>query len=1048
MKYLQAFFKLGTLRLIGAFALLAAQQSTHAALTVTMASSVSVKRGDVIVVPATIQNTGASTVYVNGDAITAALNSAGITLPAYDLFADDSPFAKNAPLTLNAGQQWTGNLFKLTIGIDSPTQTYGVTFSVKGGSTSTQFTSIGSGTIALTVNDDPPTGPPSVPTGLTGTVPSISQINLSWFDTAGDADSFSVERSADGGTSWNVLGVVLSNQFTFTDSTAQVSGSYKYRVRAHNNLSGGAYSAYSNLFSVVTFGGGGGGGTGDGLTGNYYNDANGNHYVGPPVLVRIDPKVDFVWGVGVTPGPGVGTNGEYFSVRWVGFVQPQYTETYTFYTNTDDGAALWVNGQQLVNDPTSHGATEFSGSIQLTAGQFYTIEMDYFQGSGGAEAHLSWSSPSVPKQIIPQARLNSSAGASAPTGLTAVPASASQINLSWSASLGNPAGYILQRKLGPNGVYSTVAYVGGNTLAFQDTQLASAVNYVYRIQATNSGYSTEASAVTLGPPLAPTSLTATAASPTQVNLTWGDLSGGAATYLVERSSNGGASWTQIQSVAASTLSYSDTTATANTTYKYRVRTVNSYLGGSYSAYTNIYTVVTPASSPNGDGLLGTYYSDSGSHLTGTPALTRIDPTINFAYNPGTPGYGNGTNISVRWTGSLVAQYSETYTFYTESDDGVRLYIDGNLIVTNWTDHGVTENTGTAPLVAGQTYSIQLEFYQGGGPGAIQLLWSSASTPKQIIPQSQLYSGTGLSTPGNFQAAAVSTTRIDLSWTSASTNAQGFVIQRQDGPGAAFQQVATIGLAPTTFQDAGLNPGTQYAYKIRSFNTGGNSGVAIVTTATLADPPTGLAVTPATGKANLSWVPPVYIGNSSDLTFNIYRGDTSGGETKVANGIAGNGYTDSGLQDGHTYYYKVDATDLGGEGALSTEVSLAPHYVLSDFFSQYAVGDLLADPSGDGVTNLMAYALNLNPLHSNAANLPVGQIANGYLTLTFTQRTLATDVTYTVQVSTDLANWYSGAGHVTLVSVTPIDANTQQVKVKANDSVSSGLPQFIRLQVRH
>lgn len=1054
MKCFHAFFKSSPVCLIGTFALLLAQQSAHGALTVTMASSVSAKRGDAIVVQGTIQNTGATTQLLNGDSITAALNNAGIALPAYDLFGDDSPFAKGAPLSLSPGQQWTGNLFRLTVGIDSPTQTYVVTFSVNGGSSSTQFNNIGSGTMALTVTNDPPTGPPSVPTGLTGTVSVISQISLSWFDAAGDADSFSVERTSDGGTNWTVLGVVLSNQFVFTDTTALANTSYKYRVRALNSYSGGTYSAPSNLFSVVTSGSGGGG-IGDGLTGNYYNDINSAHYVGTPALVRVDPTVDFVWD-GAAPGTGVG--GLNFSVRWIGTVQPQFTGSYTFYTNTDDGTALWVNGQQLVNDPTSHAATEFSGSIQLTAGQFYSIEMDYFQGVGLAEAHLSWSSPQVPKQIIPQARLASGSGGPAPTGFSATPASLTQINLSWSASPANPAGYIIQRKLGPNGTYATIAFVGGSTLNFQDTQLASGVDYVYRIQATNFGsnspYSSETSAVTLGPPVAPTSLTAIAVSPTQVNLSWVDSSGSAATFLLERSSNGGASWAQIQSVGPTTPFFSDTTVAANTTYKYRVRTVNDYLGSSYSAYTNIYTIVTPASSSlsNGDGLLGTYYNDSGSHLSGTPGLVRVDPIINFSYNPGPvgPGVGgsNGTNFSARWTGSVVAQYNETYTFYTESDDGVRLYINGNLILENWTDHGVVENSGTVTLVAGQSYAVELNFFQGIGPGAIQLLWSSASTPRQIIPQSQLYSGAGLSTPGSFQAAAVSTTRIDLSWTSTSASAQGFVIQRQDGLGTAFQQVATTGPSTTTLQDIGLTPGTQYTYRIQSFNPGGTSGFASVTSATFADPPNGLAATASTGKANLSWINSAYNGNPSDLTFNIYRGDVSDGETKVASGIANTDYTDSGLQDGHVYYYKVNAVDLGGEGPLSAEVSLTPHYVLTDFLSDYSVSDLLADPTGHGVSNLMAYALNLNPFLANVTNLPMGQVSDGYLTLTFTRRSLATDLTYTVQVSTNLSDWHSGSEYVTVDSVTPIDANSERVKVKANAPVSSEPKQFIRLQVTH
>jgi hypothetical protein len=52
--------------------------------------------------------------------------------------------------------------------------------------------------------------------------------------------------------------------------------------------------------------------------------------------------------------------------------------------------------------------TEWSGTIALVAGQYYDIRMDYYENGGDAEAHLSWSSPSQPKEIIPQSRLRTS----------------------------------------------------------------------------------------------------------------------------------------------------------------------------------------------------------------------------------------------------------------------------------------------------------------------------------------------------------------------------------------------------------------------------------------------------------------------------------------------------------------------------------------------------------------------------------------------------------------------------------------------------------------
>ena len=69
-----------------------------------------------------------------------------------------------------------------------------------------------------------------------------------------------------------------------------------------------------------------------------------------------------------------------------------------------------------------------------------------------------------------------------------------------------------------------------------------------------------------------------------------------------------------------------------------------------------------------------------------PAGTRVDPQINFNWSNGnTPGTGGlgAVNYSVRWTGQIQPTYSENYTFYLNSDDGSRLYINGQLIIDDY-----------------------------------------------------------------------------------------------------------------------------------------------------------------------------------------------------------------------------------------------------------------------------------------------------------------------------------------------------------------------------
>jgi PKD repeat protein len=135
-----------------------------------------------------------------------------------------------------------------------------------------------------------------------------------------------------------------------------------------------------------------------GLSATYYNNID---FTGATVT-RYDPTVDFDWGPG-SPDPSLGN--DTYSVRWTGQVSPLYSQTYTFYSRTDDGARVWVNDQLIIDRWVDQAVTETSGTISLVAGQYYDIRMDYYENSGDAEAHLSWSSPSQPKEIIPQSRL-------------------------------------------------------------------------------------------------------------------------------------------------------------------------------------------------------------------------------------------------------------------------------------------------------------------------------------------------------------------------------------------------------------------------------------------------------------------------------------------------------------------------------------------------------------------------------------------------------------------------------------------------------------------
>jgi len=181
------------------------------------------------------------------------------------------------------------------------------------------------------------------------------------------------------------------------------------------------------------------------------------------------------------------------------------------------------------------------------------------------------------------------------------------------------------------------------------------------------------------------------------------------------------------------------------------------------------TQPTPTPTPLGPGagLKGDYFHSTTVHpntpvpyptpIFGDPWFSRTDTIIDLGYGQQShtytpplapfdsqvcPSPNSSTHCSpfgVRWTGFVRPRYTETYTFTTHSDDGVKLWVNGQLLIDNWTIHGDAPNSQKISLTADQLVSIQIEYYENGeGPATMVLQWQSASQALEVIPQSQLY----------------------------------------------------------------------------------------------------------------------------------------------------------------------------------------------------------------------------------------------------------------------------------------------------------------------
>ncbi len=136
------------------------------------------------------------------------------------------------------------------------------------------------------------------------------------------------------------------------------------------------------------------------------------------------------------------------------------------------------------------------------------------------------------------------------------------------------------------------------------------------------------------------------------------------------------------------------------------------------------------------GIQGEYFN--GWDCYGEPAVTRIDPAIDFNWGGGSPDPAIDANsFCVRWTGDLEVAFTDTYTFIVRADGSVRLWIDDKLLSERDESWPPLEVKGRMELTAGQAYPIVMEYLEGSDPAAVQLFWESPSLPREIIPAGPL-----------------------------------------------------------------------------------------------------------------------------------------------------------------------------------------------------------------------------------------------------------------------------------------------------------------------
>ena len=238
----------------------------------------------------------------------------------------------------------------------------------------------------------------------------------------------------------------------------------------------------------------------------------------------------------------------------------------------------------------------------------------------------------------------------------------------------------------------------------------------------------------------------------------------------------------------------------------------------------------------------------------------------------------------------------------------------NVSTTSFTDTGLTNGT---------TYYYTVAAVNSAG----------------VSPQS----GEASATPVAMQATAPSAPQsltatggsgsVSLSWATPSSNGgapiTGYDVYRGTSAGGESATPIATNVSATSFTDTGLTNGTTYYYKVAAVNAVGlspQSGEASATPqATVPSAPSGLVASGGNASVVLSWTVPNSDGGAPITGYDVYRGTSAGGEsaTPVATNVTGSSFTDIGVANGTTYYYKVAAVNAVGLSPQSGEASATP-----------------------------------------------------------------------------------------------------------------------------
>ena len=569
---------------------------------------------------------------------------------------------------------------------------------------------------------------------------------------------------------------------------------------------------------------------------------------GPAARTQCEASINYDWGVG---GPA-GVPPDNFSARWTG----RFTfagGNVTFTARADDGVRVFLDGTLIIDGWKDQPATTYTASRNVTAGE-HEVKVEYYDKLEDAVIQVGWTggSGSSCQPGLFFAEYFSNISLTAPATRTACEGAP---NYSWGA--GGPAGLPVDnfsaRWTGSPtfsaGSYTFTVRADDGARLFLDgaliidgwkdqpattytaTRTLTAGAHEVKIEYYERGGDAviQASWALTGGPATPaistlTPNTATAGGP-GFTLTVdgsGFVSGSTVFW------NGHAEATTF--VSATRLTAAVTSDDIKTAGSMPVFVVNP--DGQRSNLVNFSVTPSGASCPAGQ-FFAEYFSNIG--LAAPATRTACEGAISYDWGAGGPAGLPVDNFSARWTGSFPFA-AGMFTFTARADDGVRVFLDGTLIIDGWKDQPATTYTATRTVISGN-HEVKVEYYERGGSAVVQVAWGgsagSGPTLSSLTPSSATAGGPAFTLTADGTGFVTGAT---LLWNGAARTTT-FVSATRVTASISAADIAAAGSVPVSVRNPdGVTTGSQ-TFTINPAGGGGGDTIKVIITS----PAAGAAV---------------------------------------------------------------------------------------------------------------------------------------------------------------------------------------------------------------